>query len=185
MNKSFLALAMSGLALLLSSLVLVRDLTKSDIVYVRSTELISNYHGMKEAQAGFEKKREVWKSNIDTLEYSFQQAVNRYNSEFSQLTGKQRQEREEKLNIQRSNLLKYSESLNVKAREEEEKMTQAVLDQVNSFVEEYGQKKGYTVILGTTLTGNLLYGEKSRDITQELLEELNASYTGAPNTLKK
>ena len=55
-------------------------------------------------------------------------------------------------------------------------MMEGVLNQVNSFVQDYGRKKGYDVIFGTTLSGNILYGKEVIDITNEVVEGLNQTY---------
>lgn len=149
----------------------------ADIAYVRSADLIYEYAGMKEAQKSYEEKAKQWQNSIDTLQYDFQKAVNTYNEEMGKLSEKERQRREGFLSQQRQNLSVYSQNLNEKAKEEERKMTDGVLNQINSFVEEYAKKKGYELVLGTTASGNVLYGEKHIDITDEILKELNNNYS--------
>jgi outer membrane protein len=64
----------------------------------------------------------------------------------------------------------------LKAKEEEQKMTQTVLNEVNDYLKEYGEKHNYTFILGATGVGNIVYAKKSRDITEEILNGLNKLY---------
>lgn len=80
------------------------------------------------------------------------------------------------LRAQENNVVQYNEAVTSKYKEEEDKMLQGVLNQVNSFVEKYGKEKGYDIILGTTLSGSMLYGENTMDITDEVLAELNKNY---------
>jgi len=68
-----------------------------------------------------------------------------------------------------------------KEKKDETEMTQSVLNQVNSFVEQYGKEKGYDIVFGTTNSGNLLYAKESMDITKEVLEALNANYSSGEN----
>jgi hypothetical protein len=42
-----------------------------------------------------------------------------------------------------------------------------VLDQINAFVEAYGEEEGYDMIVGTTQSGNLLYVCPALEITEE------------------
>jgi outer membrane protein len=43
-------------------------------------------------------------------------------------------------------------------------------------VEEYGKENGYDLILGTTTSGNILYGTEKKDITEQVLNALNNAY---------
>ena len=38
----------------------------------------------------------------------------------------------------------------------------------------YGEKNGYTYILGSNEAGSVMYGKESQDVTKEILEALNA-----------
>ena len=146
------------------------------IAYVRSAELVSSYTGMKEARSLYQEKMNKWKSNIDTLQKDYQQAINKYNMEAASLSAREKQERETYLRKQEDNLRQYAGTLEQKAAEEDQKMTEGVLNQINSYVKEYGEKQGYDLILGITRDGNILYGKEAIDITEEALKGLNESY---------
>ena len=51
---------------------------------------------------------------------------------------------------------------------------------VNVFLKEYNKTKGYNLILSNTGFDNLLYADSSFNITQEIIDGLNARYTSAP-----
>ena len=154
------------------------------IAYVRSAVLVNSYLGMKEAQNLYQEKMSKWKSNIDTLRNDYQQAINKYNQEVKSLSVKEKQEREIYLRKQEDNLRQYAGTLEQKATEEDRKMSEGVLNQINSYVKEYGEKQGYDLILGITRDGNILYGKEAIDITDEVLKGLNDSYkTSPPNKL--
>ncbi|HTF81307.1 MAG TPA: OmpH family outer membrane protein, partial [Cytophagales bacterium] len=78
------------------------------------------------------------------------------------------------------NLDKYSEVVEGKISEEDQKLTQGVVNQVNTFITEYGKKNGYSIIYGTNLSGNIIYGADAYDLTNEILTELNNQYKSAP-----
>ncbi|MBI2968995.1 MAG: OmpH family outer membrane protein [Bacteroidetes bacterium] len=146
------------------------------IGYVRSQNLIYGYLGMKEAQSRFQEKTNQWQTNTDTLRFDYQKSLSAYQQEYSKLSEKERKERENLLELQKNNVLNYSDAVSKKAKEEEEKMTEGVLNQINAFAEEFGKSEGYDIIFGTTLSGNLLYGNGAMDITDELLAGLNDKY---------
>jgi outer membrane protein len=62
------------------------------------------------------------------------------------------------------------------AQSEEAKLAEGVLNQINGFVETYARDRGYTLVLGTTQTGSLLYASDAVDITEEVLQGLNQAY---------
>lgn len=148
------------------------------IRYVRSYELVYGYLGMQEAQRELEEKSRVWKANIDTLQQDYRLSLGNYTANAASLSANEKTEQEKLLMQQQQNLLSYSQAMDAKAKEEDEKVTEGVLNQINSFVMEYGKENGYEIILGTTLSGSLLYGDETIDITEEVLDALNRNYKG-------
>lgn len=174
--KSNIALIFSLISLIVSSLFISGVFNKKKLAYVRSTELVYGYLGMKEAQAEYQRKSQMWTMNIDTLQKDYQLGFSRYTAEVSKLNPAQKAERERLLSEQQKNIMTYTKAVNEQAKMEDEKITKGVLNQINSFVEGYGQENGYDIILGTTDSGNLLYGKESMDITNVVLKELNINY---------
>lgn len=154
------------------------SLLKPKIAYVRSQELIYNYEGTKEAMARFNNQKQQWQSNVDTLRFDFQRALNNYNHEYAKLSVSQRQQQEELLSKQDRQLQSYASAIEEKIKKADDEMMQEVLDQVNIYIEEYSKKHGYDLILGTTAAGNVLYGQPESDITEDILKGLNEKYLG-------
>lgn len=153
------------------------------IGFVRSNELVYGYQGMKDAQQLQESKTMEYKSNLDTLQSDFQKALSEYNLGLSGFSKQEKQEKESSLAIQQQNLKKYSESIQQSISENDQSLTQGILNQINTFVEEYAKKQGYSLIFGTTSSGNILYGENTIDITADVLEQLNKNYKSLPDSL--
>ncbi|MEL7002135.1 MAG: OmpH family outer membrane protein [Bacteroidota bacterium] len=151
---------------------------KGKIAYVRSQDLVYSYAGTLEAMDKFNKEKEAWQANVDTLELNFNKAVNNYNENYSQMTESDRIDQSNNLDNQQRQLLGYKNAIDEKIKSKDDEMMQAVLNQVNTFIKEYGKENGYDVILGTTLSGSVLYGRQEIDITDQLLEALNKNYKG-------
>ena len=165
-------------ALVLSVVALIRSGGRPSIGFVRSSELVYGYHGMKEAQKLFEAKKTKWQADLDTMKSDYRRALNSYNSEYPSLSSKDREKREEQLQRQEASLQEYSHNLNGKAQEDDQKMTQGILNQINAAAREYGKEHGLGLIVATTESGNILYGDQGIDITDELLEHLNRDFHG-------
>jgi outer membrane protein len=166
------------LALVALAFSTVNYVQKPKLAYVRSQELVYGYLGTKEARMKFEAKREQWQANADTLKADFEKEVKTFNEQVQNMAHQEREDRKMSLQMRQRQIMEYTRSLDEKAAKEDEEMMQGVLNQVNSFVEQYGEKKGYDIILGTTLSGSILYGKAFHDITEELLEALNKQYKG-------
>ncbi len=150
---------------------------KPKFAFVKSQELVYNYTGMKEAQSKFNSKQNSLYANIDTLKLEFERAVELFNSDFQSLSAQEKEQRHQKLKVQETNINKYAETIENQLIEEEGEMLTGVLNQVNSFVESFGNEHGYELIFGTTNDGSLLYGRDAHDITDEVLNAINQNYT--------
>lgn len=148
------------------------------IGYVNSHQLIYEFDGMKEMQLKFQAISKEWEANLDTLKIEYQKSLNNYQASYDQLTNEEKAIQENLLRVQQNNIVQYSKNIENQSKEEEKKMLDAVLNQVNSLVEAYGNKKNYDLIFGTTDSGNLLYGDVAVNITDEVINEINANYAG-------
>ena len=63
---------------------------------------------------------------------------------------------------------------------ENQKNSLQLRDSINVFLKEYNKTKGYNLILSNTGFDNLLYADSAFNITQEIIDGLNARYTSAP-----
>ncbi len=146
------------------------------IGFVRSQELVYGYLGMKEAKNIYSDRSQVWQANLDTLKKEFQTRLEDFNKKIKSLSQEERNIAEMELRKRREEILQYSQTVDQQAKEQENKMLEGVLNQINSYVQSYGSKNGYEVILGTTTSGSILYGDNAIDLTNEILLELNSQY---------
>lgn len=173
---SKLALPCALIALLASIAAIWFGSRQPKIGYVRSQRIVYEFAGMKEAQRSYEAKQQKWSAEYDTLESNYRLAVSRFNADAPALSPKERDARAADLERQQEYLQRHSSLIKGQAAEEDQKMTQGVLNQINTYVEEYGKSHGYDLIIGTTQAGSLLYGAPALDITDQVLAGLNAAY---------
>ncbi len=67
---------------------------------------------------------------------------------------------------------------------ENQKNNLQLRDSINAFLAEYNKTKGFSLIISNTGFDNLLYADKSLNITSEIIEGLNARYTAPAVTTK-
>jgi len=153
-------------------------LRPSNIVYVDSNVLLENYEGMKVARQAFQQKASQWQANIDTLRAELDEQIKTYEAEKIGMTAKEMKLSEELIQTKRQQFIDYQKGIQQKSQQEDFQMTQQVLTEVNSFIEEYGRKKGYKIILGANNSGNIVYAEELLDITADLQKALSQNYQG-------
>lgn len=150
----------------------------SKLVYVNSAKLLNEYQGMVDARAAYQQKAAGWKANVDTLAKEVQQSIFTYEKESPKMSAKERQLSQELIRTKQNQLTQYQQALNTQAQQEDQKMTSAVVTQVNAYLKKYGEAKGYKIILAATDYGNLAYADEKLDITAEVLVGLNKEYVG-------
>lgn len=147
---------------------------KNKIAFVKSSVMLDEYDGMKEAKKVYKLKVDKWAQQIDSLE----QIYNSEKEKLQYLTNIQRNAEERRLASLYNKFMQIKSSIETKAKQEDEEMTNSVLKQVNSYIEKYSEENGYDIVIGTTATGNLLYGTDEIDITEDLIRGLNVNYKG-------
>jgi outer membrane protein len=60
--------------------------------------------------------------------------------------------------------------------QESQAQNDSLIKKVRNFVKDYGTKNGYDFILGSNEAGSVMYGKEANDLTQVILEALNAAY---------
>ncbi|MGD1848235.1 MAG: OmpH family outer membrane protein [Salibacteraceae bacterium] len=174
--QTFAFLFVAALLIGLNVWSIARPADKTKIRYVRSQEVVYGFLGMKEAQNEFELKRQGWVAQLDTLQQDFQTTLNQYSQEISRLSVEERSKREELLRVQQNNIAEYTQQVQQRIQEEENRVMTGVLNQVNAFAEKYALNSDCDIVLGTTSDGSILYGSDGHDVTDEFLLAMNQWY---------
>ena len=143
--------------------------------YVDTTVLVQEYSDMKTVEADFTQRSEIMRRELDSLAQGFQRDVQMYQENMETMSQSERQATEQDL-MQRQQMIQQQQQMRSgQLREESDKVVDSIITKVKDFVKEYGEENGYTYIFGSNESANILYAEEGLDITQEILEELNAS----------
>jgi len=173
-----LPLALAIVAVLLSAAALFQTSSKTEQVYVDVNKLLEGYSRTSIVRADYEKKATIMKSNVDSLMSNWQQELKDYEKERKEMTKKELALKEELLATKQQQISNYQQAIHKQLQEEDQKVTQTVINDINDFVKEYGKDKGYQIILGATGAGTIMYADKATDLTPEILEKLNTSFEG-------
>ena len=169
-------LYLAVLAVVLSVAALYFSKSSSQLVYVDVNKLMEGYKKSKVAKAEFDKKATIMKSNVDSLVGNWQTELKNYEKERASLSPKELKLKQELLGNKQQQINGYQEAIQKKIQEEDKKVTQTVINDINDYVKEYGKKNSYKIIFGASGGGNIMYAEESTDLTEEILKGLNAEY---------
>lgn len=144
--------------------------------YVDTTRLIQEYSEMQEIEAEFTTKSDRVKSELDSVARGFQMEVQEYQTNMNSMTTAQRQETEERLMRKQQSIQQQQQQMGNQLRQESDVVIDSIVTKVKEYVKEYGKENGYTYIFGSNESANIMYAEDGLDITEEVLEKLNAGY---------
>lgn len=171
-NRSIIVLSAAGLLCLLVIGVVIVLHQQPKIGYIRSKDVLFGYTRTKDVQRALEEQVRVWENNIDVLANEYSRSVREYEGGTLPLSDQVRQQ----LQSKEATLQEYIETMQQKADDTEKQKLQEILEHINTVVGHYAEEHGYTFIFGTAAGGNIVYGEKALDVTDEILRELNTSY---------
>jgi outer membrane protein len=164
------------LAILLALIAVYYAKTSSQLVYVDVNKLVEGYKRTKVAKIEFDKKAGTMKSNVDTLLAGWQKELKNYEKERSTLSSNELKLKEQLLGNKQQQINNYQEAIQKQIQEEDKKITQTVINDINDYVKEYGKKHGHKIIFGASGGGNIMYAEESTDLTEKVLKGLNEEY---------
>ena len=134
------------------------------IVYVDNVQLFNDFNMSKDLNKINGVKINKQKKKLDSLYTIY--GIFRENNQTDKLEPLEIQLRAEDQNLKKMNNQFSNE------------VSQAVWGRLNEYISEYGQMKGYKIIMGTQGSGNIMYAEDRIDITKAIVEFSNANYEG-------
>ncbi|MEE3999181.1 OmpH family outer membrane protein [Tenacibaculum sp. FZY0031] len=173
-----IAIGLASMSLIVSLFTFFYSQNTSELVYVDVNKLLDGYKRTKVVRGEFEKKAKVLKSNVDSLVTDWQKELKLYEKERSGYSSKELKLKQELLGNKQQQINNYQQAVQKQIQEEDKKATQTVVNDINDFVKEFGKKKGYKIIFGASGSGNVMYADKSADLTEEVLQGLNSDFEG-------
>ncbi len=157
------------------------------IVYVNIDTLLANYDMFSDFQNKLNEKQKISENKLTTRGQKWQNKVTEYQNNLQKglVTRSEAQKIEKQLQQEQQELLKMKDDLAGKLMEEQQVSYRKVLYSVVDYLEDYSKAHHYKYVLSTTLGGNILYGDKSLDITRDVLEGLNIKYKAIRDSILK
>lgn len=156
------------------------------IAYVEIDTLLTQYNYWNDLNEVMMKKGEDVRATLNQKARELENEVQEFQRKIQNnaFMSRERAEQENnRLMKKQMDLQELQNKLGQELATEEQKNALQLRDSINSFLQEYNKDKGYSLIISNTGFDNLLYADKAYDITQEIVEGLNARYS--PSKAKK
>lgn len=146
------------------------------IAYVDSAKILNEYKGSLEAKKAYEVKAKVWQTNMDTLTNDVKAAIQKYERSIATMSKTEQDLSRQLIQSKQKQLSDYQRGIQENAKQEDGKLTQAVVSQINAFLTNYGKTHNYKLILIANQSGTIAYARDGLDITAKVIEEINDEY---------
>ncbi|WP_439698630.1 OmpH family outer membrane protein [Mucilaginibacter sp. AW1-7] len=147
------------------------------IAYVDSAKILNEYKGSAEAKKAFQSKAKLWQANIDTLTNEVKSSIQKYEKSIATMSAKEQELSKQLIQTKQKQLSDYQHAIQENAKQEDGKLTQGVVSQINAFLLKYGKDHNYKMILIANQSGTIAYARDGLDITAKVIEEINNEYS--------
>jgi outer membrane protein len=156
------------------------------IAYVEVDSLMTQYEYCKEYSLILEKKSQNIQSTLQQKGQALQAAANNFQQKLQQNAYTREQAEQIQMGLQKQNadLEALQQRLSAEFQEETAKFNEALHDSLQHFITKYNKDKKYTMILSKS-GDNILFADKSADITSDIIAGLNKAYKKGSASEKK
>ena len=184
MKKREIFTVIIGIAVCIAISLGINLLTGSKIGYIDNSVIINKYTKSIETVAKLNEKKTQYENEL----IGKKNELDNFRSNFlkkTDLTPKEINDAKKIIEEKENEIIENEKSYNKILKEEEGSLLSPLLKEINEKVREYGKKKGYNIIFGATENGNVVYGDKRYDITENVLKFLNKEEKKVENKEKK
>ncbi len=146
------------------------------IAYFEMDSLESQYGYIKEIRNELKNKQTDMNAELGKLHKNYQARIAQLQEKASTMSQAEGEAAQREAYQMQQNVAAKEQSLNQNFQEETYKKMQTVSKQIEDFLKEYNKTKGYSYII-THQPGFIYYKNPSYNITQDLINGLNAQYT--------
>ena len=149
------------------------------IAYVEIDSLLTKYNFWNDLSEEMLKKEENIRTTLNEKGKKLEAEAREFERKIQNngFASRERAEQEQaRLIKQQQDLQELQQKLTNELAAENQKNSLELRDSINSFLKMYNKDKGYDLIISNTAFDNLLYGNPAYNITDEIVEGLNARY---------
>ena len=156
--------------------------TNMKIAYVEVDSLLTKYRYWNDLNELMIQKEENIRTTLNEKAKELDGEMREFQRKLENngFASRERAEQENARLLQKQrDLQQLQEKLTSELQAENQKISLQLRDSINSFLKTYNKDKGYSLIISNTGFDNLLYADPAFNITQEIVDGLNARYNPA------
>lgn len=170
--KRFLVFALISIFLFSISGLAIAE-SQGKIGFIDLSRAFDEYQKTKDFDKELEKKGDVKQDEREKLV----QEIRKMREELELMNKTAREKKEVDIEARIKTLQDFDQEAKNDLIKERDDMVSDILKEMNDVIKTYGEKEGYSIILNDKV---LLYGDKSMDITGEIIKVLNEAYNTTP-----
>jgi len=158
-----------------------------DIVYLRLDTLMMQYDMYSDLQSAFEAKAQTVDSDLNKKARKLESDIKNFENQINKglLTRSAAEQQNTSLQQRQANLQNEAAQKQQELAEESQVLLNQVMYAIKTYLENYNAEHNFAAILTTTDASNVvMVGAPALDITQEIVDGLNAEYIKTRNTTK-
>ena len=151
---------------------------KGEMAYINIDTLMNNMDMFFDVRNKLIDKQKSSEAELNSRSKDFEKEATDFQEKVRKglVTRSRAQEIEQELYLEQQNLIGFKDKLSLELAEEEQVMNRQLIYYITDFLKEYNKEKKYQFIISNSLGGPLLYASDKQDITNDVVEGINAKY---------
>lgn len=168
----------SGPAQIEEKLVENNSTGKGEMAYINIDTLMNNMDMFFDVRNKLIDKQKSSEAELNSRSKDFEKEATDFQEKVRKglVTRSRAQEIEQELYLEQQNLIGFKDKLSLELAEEEQVMNRQLIYYITDYLKEYNKGKKYQFIISNSLGGPLLYASDKQDITNDVVEGINAKY---------
>ncbi|HPA86380.1 MAG TPA: OmpH family outer membrane protein [Bacteroidales bacterium] len=148
------------------------------IAYVNIDTVVFKFNMYADRRADLLEKQRNAEAELNSKGSQYERGIKDYQDKVNKglVTRATAAEMEQALYQQQQELVSLRDKLQTDLLEEDQVMNRQILEYITSYLEENKDKYNFQYIFGKSFGSNVLYGNSEFDITQQVVDGLNAKY---------
>lgn len=146
------------------------------IAFVDNAKVINEYDEKKDMDSALQLKIDAFQKSTDSLRDAFQQEIGAAEIRATRMSQEQIQKLSQELQQKEQFLSQQIQAQQQALANESQANNDSLIKRIKDFIKDYAKTNNYTFILGSNDAGSVLYGSEDSDLTETILEAVNAAY---------
>ena len=151
---------------------------KGGMAYINIDTLMNNMDMFFDVRNKLVDKQKSSEAELNSRSKDFEKEATDFQEKVQKglITRSRAQEIEQELYLEQQNLINLKDKLSQELAEEEQVMNRQLIYYITDYLKEFNKEKNYQFIISNSLAGPLLYASDKQDITNDVVEGINAKY---------